>query len=99
MAMPVLLVTAACDRSSALKGEQNTTVTFYGLTVDQDGSPLSGVLVAYQVEAFPPDWTPATRDKTHLKSVVAAISDENGRFTMNVTGRLMYDGRVDKQGY
>ena len=74
----------ACDRdgSSGLKGQVNTTLTFYGLTVDQDGQPIPGVKVEYQVDAYPKDWTFETRGRPYDTSIVSATSDASGRFQL-----------------
>jgi hypothetical protein len=86
--MIVAITHLACDRdaSSELKGQVNTTLTFYGLTVDQDGQPLPGVKVEYQVDAYPKDWTFETRGRPYDTSVVSATSDASGRFQLKVTG-------------
>jgi hypothetical protein len=87
---------SGCDDkpSPALKGQVNTTISFHGLTVDQDGRPLPGVRVEYQVEAYPKDWTFETRGKPYDVMSVAATTGEDGRFNFKVTGRGLRLKRV-----
>jgi hypothetical protein len=83
-----LMIVNGCDQNpaSGLKGQVNTTVTFHGLTIDQDGRPLSGVKIEYQVDAYPKDWTFETRGRAYETSIVTATSDPNGRFEFTATG-------------
>jgi len=85
------LCASGCDNrpSSALKGQVNTTVAFHGLTVDQDGRPLPGVRVEYEIQAYPKDWTFETRDRPYDMSKAGALSDAAGRFTLTVTGSVI----------
>jgi hypothetical protein len=82
---------SGCDNrpSSTLKGQVNTTVAFHGLTIDQDGRPLSGVRVEYEVQAYPKDWTFEKRDRPYDMSKASAVSDAAGRFTLTVTGSVI----------
>lgn len=82
----VLAMLSACERSSQLKGQSNTTITFYGLAVDQSGKPLAGVQIRYQVEAYPKDWTFESRGRPYDVSTVVATSDSQGRLSFTVTG-------------
>jgi hypothetical protein len=74
------------SRTSALKGQVNTTTTFYGLVVDQDGRPLPDATIVYSVEAYPRDWTFETRGRPYDLTRVTATSDAGGRFQFKATG-------------
>jgi hypothetical protein len=84
----VVIALAGCDGepTSRLKGQRNATITFYGRAVDENGLPLPGAQFAYQVDAYPKDWTFETRGRPYDTSVITAISDEQGRFQFTVTG-------------
>src|SRR4051812_2851406 len=82
----IVLIGKTCIRGSGLKGQINATITFHGLTVDQDGNPLGGVTVEYLVNGYPKDWTFDTRGRDHEHSRVSATSDANGRFQFDATG-------------
>lgn len=102
--LPTMLLLAAvflvaCDRSSDLKGQKNTTLTFYGLVVDQDGTPLPETQVQYQVEAYPKDWTFDTRGRPYDVSTVTATSDSQGRFSFRITGCHLRMLSVTRNGY
>ena len=92
----MLAVTLSCDRSAEIKGQKNASLTFYGLTVDQDGKPLANVSVAYECESFPKDWTFDRRGEPFVKSIVRTVSDEHGRFrfalSVHTLRRLDVDG-------
>jgi hypothetical protein len=87
IALSILAV--ACDRPSGMKGQRNTTVEFYGMVVDQDGNPLPGATIDYQVEAYPKDWTFETRNRPYDLSKVSAVSDAQGRFVFSATGCML----------
>lgn len=91
----------ACDRSSPsdLKGQTNTTMTFHGKVIDQDGSPLQGARFEFRVEAYPKDWTFNTRDRDNNVSSASAISDANGLFQFTVTGCRLIRSKAERDGY
>ena len=99
--MSLLAITAvvACDRSSGLKGQKNTTLEFYGLVVDQDGKPLADAQIQYQVDAYPKDWTFDTRGRPYDTSRVGVTSDARGRFQFAVTGCILRRLKAEKGGY
>jgi hypothetical protein len=92
---------ASCDRDPAgrLKGQTNTTITFYGLAVDQDGNPLAGAEFEYRVEAYPKDWTFETRGRDNDVSTVNATTDARGRFQFTVTGCKLVRRKAACEGY
>jgi hypothetical protein len=96
-----LFIVAGCDPgpSSQLKGQTNTTLTFYGLVVDENGSPLSGATIAYQVDAYPEDWTFDTRGRPYDMAEVSATSDERGRFQFTATGCILRRLDAERLGY
>src|SRR5438067_10293 len=53
----VTLYKFGCNRtpSAALKQQTNATIHFYGVAVDQNGKPLAGATIEYQVDAYPKD--------------------------------------------
>ena len=92
---------ASCDRDPAgrLKGQTNTTITFYGLAVDQDGTPLAEAQFEYRVEAYPKDWTFETRGRDNDVSTVNATTDARGRFQFTVTGCKLVRRKADYRNY
>lgn len=90
---------AACDRSTALKGQANSTLTFYGLAVDENGKPLDGADFNIEVEAIPPGWTFETRGKPHAFSTVTAKSGRDGRFQIEIKAHYLRFNRVERVGY
>jgi hypothetical protein len=99
--VPMGFCIASCDRDpgGGLKGQTNATMTFYGLAVDQDGSPLAGAQFEYRVEAYPKDWTFETRDRDNDVSTVSATTDARGRFQFTVTGCKLIRRKGDRAGY
>ena len=97
----IALWSGACDdaRSSSLKGQANTTIRFHGIVVDQDGAPLSGAVIQYQVEAYPKDWTFETRGRPNDVSSVSATSGDDGRFSFDVTGCFLRLQSADRDGF
>jgi hypothetical protein len=97
----LVLIGKACDGGpgSALKGQSNATITFYGLAVDQDGAPLPGAIFEYRLEAYPKDWTFDTRGRPNDASTVTATSDDKGRFQFTVTGCTLQRLKAERQGY
>jgi hypothetical protein len=104
-ALAILAVCATglpgCDDkpATAMKGQVNATVRFYGLAVDQDGNPLPGVRVEYQVDAYPKDWTFETRGRPYDTSVVSVASGHDGRLEFEATGCILRMKKVEKVGY
>jgi hypothetical protein len=91
---------AGCEQASdRLQGQTNLSTTFYGIAIDQDGTPLSGVRVEYQVDAYPDDWTFDTRDRPYVSSNVTAISDEAGRFKFDAKGCILRLKHAERTGY
>jgi hypothetical protein len=91
----------SCDRDSGsrLQGQTNSTITFYGLAVDQDGSPLAGAQFEYRIEAYPKDWTFEKRDRDNDVSMVNATTDARGQFQFTVTGCKLIRRKADHHGY
>jgi hypothetical protein len=96
-----LLMGQACDRdeASALKGQTNTTLTFHGQAVDQDGHALPGAHFEYRLEAYPKDWTFDTRGRPNEALIVTATSDEAGRFQMPISGCKLIRLKAERVGY
>jgi len=84
---------------SALKGESNTALTFYGKAVGEAGEPVQGALFSIDVEAIPPDWTYETRGKPHLHSSVTARSKSDGCFQFQIVGHILRFKQVELGGY
>src|SRR6185437_12729876 len=84
----VCLFSEGCERGtpSQLKGQTNTTMTFYGRAVDQDGRPLPGVSFKFTVDAYPKDWSFRTRGRPNDVKTVTAVSDARGSFQLQITG-------------
>lgn len=95
----VALGIVACGRASGLKGQSNTTITFYGEAKDQDGNPLDGVAFDFRVEAYPKDWTFDTRGRDKDVRYVSARSDVEGRLSLVVEGCEIIRMKAEKQGY
>ena len=93
--------TLSCGQSaeSRLKGQTNTTLTYYAQVVDQDGKPLEGARFEYRVEAYPKDWTFDTRGRPNNISSVTVTSDKQGRFRFDVEGCQLYRMKADCAGY
>ena len=101
-----ILITALALRSnrdaqikSSLKGQNNATLTFHGIAVDESGRPLPDVDFLVEVEAIPADWTFDTRGKPHEFSTLSARSGRNGRFRFDVTGHILRVKQVQREGY
>lgn len=96
-----VLINGGCkdDPASALKGQDNTQVTFYGLAVDQDGTPLQGVSFEVVVDAIPRDWTFETRGRPHDRTRRMLVTDENGRFSIDATAHLIFIEKAHLPGY
>ncbi|HYO08355.1 MAG TPA: hypothetical protein VER17_05240 [Tepidisphaeraceae bacterium] len=92
---------AGCKRSpnSSLKGQVNATITFHGLVVDQDGTPLPGARIEYTVSAYPKDWSFDTRGRPYDVSSFSATSDPQGRFSVPVTGCILRLSSATREGY
>lgn len=101
LVIALLLAVQGCDRGGtpALKGQTNTTVTFYGQAVDQDGQPLPGANFEYRVEAYPKDWTFDTRGRQNDASTVSATSGSDGRFQFTITGCKLVRMKAERDGY
>lgn len=95
----VALLCVACDRSSLLKGQANSTVVFYGLAVDQDGKPLADAEFVVDVEAIPTGWTFETRGKPHDHSTVSFKSGPDGTFAPKLTGHILRFQKCTRPGY
>jgi hypothetical protein len=74
-------------------------MTFYGFVVDELGTPLPGVHVEYEVEAYPKDWTFETRGRPNDASRLSAVSDEQGRFEFVAKGCWLRMVDVARDGY
>src|SRR5215207_1113978 len=92
----LMLIAKACDRGpqSALKGQNNASLTFYGRTVDQDGAPLDGVEFEFDVEAIPKGWTFDTRGKPHDHLTMSARSGPDGQLSIKLTGHVLRFNKV-----
>jgi hypothetical protein len=82
-----------------LKGQTNTTLTFYGKVVDQDGKPLEGARITYQVESYPTDWTFSTRGRLNNFEMVSFTSGADGLFSGKITGCTMSLMSAELAGY
>lgn len=92
----LLMIAGSCGRNTVgLKGQSNATLTFFGSTVDQEGTPLPGVRIEYECEAFPADWTFDKRGEPLVKSVLRAVSDDRGRFSFTADAHTLRRLRVD----
>ena len=87
------------DARSSLKGQGNSTFTFYGLAVDEHGRPLGNAEFSIEVEAIPPHWTFRTRGKPHVFSTVTARSGPDGRFQVDIVGHILRFKKVERAGY
>lgn len=90
-----------CDKpdSSALKGQANSHLTFYGRAVDENGVGLEGAQFEIEIESIPANWTFETRGKPHAFSRVAATSGPDGRFQIDIVGHVLRFKRVERAGY
>src|SRR5215208_2134409 len=85
-----LSIPMGCERpSSALKGQANAPITFYGLAIDQNGQAIEGVSVSYQVESFPKDWTFEKRGEPLITTAVSGTSDSRGRFEFTANAHTL----------
>src|SRR6478672_12858081 len=76
-----LLVGVACKPSNtALKGQTNARMVFYGRAVDEDGKPLGEVTFEFLVESFPANWSYERRGEPLEKTKLHASSGSDGRF-------------------
>jgi hypothetical protein len=82
-----------------LKGQTNTTLTFYGKVVDQDGNPLEGAKIEYDVESYPTDWTFSSRARLNNRETVTFTSEADGRFSGRITGCKLYRRSATLDGY
>jgi hypothetical protein len=69
-----------------LRKPLNIQMTFYGLAVDQDGRPMPGVEFTYELQAYPRDWSFATRLQENTRTRLKAVSGPDGRFELEVDG-------------
>jgi hypothetical protein len=79
-------VPTGCKRqtSTAVKGQSNAALTFYGLAIDQDGKPLANIRVTYESSAFPNDWTFEKRGEPLVRTIAGGTTDSSGRFEFSV---------------
>jgi hypothetical protein len=82
-----------------LKGQTNTTLTFYGKVVDQDGNPLEGAKIEYDVESYPTDWTFSSRARLNNRETVTFTSGADGRFSGRITGCKLFRLSATLDGY
>ena len=82
----LLLLVVGCHRDPAdnLQGQRNLKLTFFGLAVDQEGRPLENVKFVFRVEAYPADWTFATRGQDNDVSQIVVTTDLQGRFAVEI---------------
>jgi hypothetical protein len=101
LCISVLAFAVACKRqsTSGLKGQANTTLTFYAKAVDQAGAPLANVRFQYRVEAYPDNWSFETRDRPNRVEMVDAVSDAAGNVRISVTGCELILLRAELNGY
>lgn len=84
---------------SMLAGQSNLRTTFYGHAVDESGKALAGVHFEFVVEAYPADWTFATRGRDYERTSLSAHSDGNGDFQIDVTGCMLRLRSAEIEGY
>jgi hypothetical protein len=82
-----------------LKGQTNTTLMFYGKVVDQDGKPLEGAKIEYDVESYPTDWTFSSRARLNNHETVSFTSGADGRFSGSITGCALQRRSATLDGY
>ena len=82
-----------------LKGQTNTTLTFYGKVVDQDGNPLEGAKIEYEVESYPTDWTFSSRARLNNRETVTFTSGADGRFSGRITRCKLFRLSATLDGY
>jgi len=99
--MLALILMAGCgnDPAPTLRGQNNARITFYGLAVDQDGTPLPGASFDIVVDAIPKDWSFETRGKPHDRTHRTVVTDADGRFSIEVNAHLIYIENVHLSGY
>jgi hypothetical protein len=97
----VMVALVSCDGGgkSTLQGQPNTTMTFYGLAVDQDGAPLEGVHLRFRVEAYPKDWSFETRGRDKDFRFIDVTSDKAGTFSLPVTACGIIKLETTHKGY
>lgn len=85
------------EKSMAFANANNAPIAFYGRVVDQDGKPLQGVAVDYQVTAIPLIPIPWGPDKTMEGS---RVTDQNGLFAVDGEQGTSFDVySLRKSGY
>jgi len=91
-----------CDRDPStrlLKGQANAAMTFYGMSVDQNGNPLPGVTFEFIIDSIPKDWTFETRGKPNDRITHKAVSGRDGRFKLEVTAHRLFINEAKLPGY
>lgn len=87
------------DPASALQGQNNAQLTFFGLAVDQDGNPLQDVSFEIVLDAIPKDWSFDNRGKPHDRTRQTVTSGADGRFSANVTAHMIFVDNAQLPGY
>jgi len=97
----VLLNGTGCKRetSSSLKQQNNAQMTFYGLAVDQNGSPLEGVSFELVIESIPVNWTFETRGNAHDQVSRTVISGLDGKFHIDMFVHVLFVKEATLAGY
>jgi hypothetical protein len=95
------LVLSACGDSARdrLKDQTNTSLTFYGLAVDETGQPLPLVEFEFLVESFADDWSFERRGEPLKTKSHRARSGRDGRFIIHVVGHTLWLERAELRGY
>lgn len=87
IAVVLSMVLSGCDdHTEMLQGQTNLKLTYLGLVVDESGRPLPGVEFQYRLEAYPRDWTFATRGRDNESGVHRGKTDMDGRFQIELDG-------------
>jgi hypothetical protein len=94
-----VLLASGCDVTDGpFPSEQNLNAIFYGLAVDQDGKPLPGATIQYEVLAYPPG-AGVGRSYDYERSTVKGTTGSDGTVTIRVAGCLMKLIKAERPNY
>ena len=82
------------DRLKQMEQAADRSINFYGLVKDQFGQPVADAKVTCGIECFSLTALYFVDNKA-----VSAITDSNGSFTINTTGKSLYVRDIKKEGY
>jgi len=98
--MPTLLFLCiwctSCDRRDFIQGQSNGDIVFCAIVVDQDGKPLAGAIISYDVEYVPKGYK---LGDGFAQTTVSVVSDLGGKIEFAASGKYLFLNQATKVGY